>query len=447
MRSFHHILPTVVFGALAMFSAILAGDALPPIAPDGSALFSYQNNSGKNDEQIFLQVTGVNPHTNNQCFIIYNSEGTPSYFDVLEKVDSRDFAYSLAHFPDESAGSGKTLYLPTLNGARLYTSINKKLEFLVVQNDLGQWTIAAPNPLNPSDPNRNIIWDKTEFAVNPEAIFINPTAVDNFSLPLYSEETGKDGSKQSGGIKISRKTVFNDIKKAFHRAGSPWTHLISGTPSLIYSPIYGAATGVFPRNLMVKTGWLNAFKDVFSATPLLIDAEESLPVDKGGGIWQGIIDPVTNIITLVRIVDERHPAVPPAFITLPINIDEILAGTGPSWNIEPGNELQLVFARNLCCAIETNTLSTTEALNQTYFKQHAAEFYLHNPQLPKALQFIDHYSKVLHSYGDHQIYTFPYDDELGQSGAASYVPENYAGGTIILGPLFDTRLAEENSFH
>ena len=415
-----------MYVTLAFFSYLLS---LPPISPEGAALFTYENRSGKSDKEVFIQVVGVNPYTKNQCFIDYDPQGTPSYHDVLEKVDSSQFSFDLTHFE----GSEKVIYLPQLNGARIYTSIDQKMSFLVIQNEKNQWTINAPNPLDPNDPNRHILWDKTEFAVNPFAIFINPTAVDNFSLPLYCEETGIDGSKQNGGLQESRQTVFQDLELAFQSAKTPWSSLLSEAPSLVYSPMFAAATGIFPEDFLVTSGWLDSFKEIFSIQPFLIDAEESFPIDLGGGIWQGLIDPNTLQIRLARVVDDTHPPIPPVYLSLPSKMSELIAGSGPSWKIE--TSLQAVFARNLSCAIDTNTLSTTEVLGQKYFLSHANEFYQRNTTLPEKLQFIDFYSKVLHSYGDHKIYTIPYDDELGQSGASSFVPKDFAKGFIILGPL------------
>jgi hypothetical protein len=409
--------------------------ALPPIDADGSALFTYTNQSGQEDGSVFVQVVGVNPHTGAQCFIQYDTQGHPSYFDVHGEIDSRNYGYPLSMFPKAAQGDGCTFYLPQLDGARLYTSIDKKIIFLVNQNEKGEWTISAPNPLNPTDPNRNILWDKIEFAVNPQAVFINPTAVDNFSLPLHCEEIGKDGTKQSGGITASRKVVFNTIENAFVQAGNPWPLLMSRVPSLVYSPMYGAATGVFPKDFFVTSGWMEAFKEVFSKSALLIDAEESLPINQGGGVWKGLIDIATNIMTFTREVDATHPALPSIAITIPVTANELLAGSGPSWNIGASSTLQLVLARDIACAIDTNTLTTTEPVNQEYFKKNSTLFYKYNAAMPQALQFIDHYSQVLHSFGDHHIYTIPYDDELAQSGAASYTPQNFFSGSIQLGPL------------
>ena len=407
----------------------------PIINPQGAALFTYVNESTIEDENVFLQVVGINPKTGIQCFVIYDTQANPSYYDVVEEVDSRNYAFPLAYFPLSTQETGRMIYLPQLDGGRIYTSIDEKIIFLVVENDKEEWTICAPNPLNPSDPNKNIVWDKTEYTVDATTVFINPTAVDNFSLPLFCKEIGNDGTSQSGGLMVSRQTVFTNAENIFLQAGAPWDQLLPKIPSLIYSPMYGSATGIFPQDLFITSGWIDAFIKIFSTSALQIDAEESLPINLGGGIWQGIIEAATNKITFVRNVDETHPPIPPVTLTLPTNTSELIGGAGPSWDIEDGNALQAVFARNLSCAIDTNTLTTITPLSQKYFKENSNLFYQKNDQMPEDLQFIDYYSKTLHSFGNHQIYTIPYDDELGQSGSASYTLQNFAGGTIKLGPL------------
>ncbi len=402
-----------------------------PIRSDGSALFYYVNQSGVTDDEVFLQIFGVDPATGIQCFIEYDENGIPSYYDVSKVVDSKQFSYPVSYFPLKEGG--RELYLPMLDGARIFTSIQEKLSLLVSKNAAGVWTISSPDPLNPNDPNRDFLWDKTEFAVNRSAIFINPTAVDSFALPLHCEERGKDGTVQSGGLQENREVIFQALHEAFTE--DYWPHLLSEKPSLVYAPMFGAATNLIPNNLFVTSGWIEAFQTLFSQSPLLIDAEESLPVSQGGGIWKGLIDVETNVITFEREVDPNHPPVAAVSITLPMNANELLGGNGPSWKIDGANPLQNVFARDIACAIDTNTLTTEEPLNQNYFKKVRPSFYQLNPNLPEKLQFIDLYSKILHSYGNHDVYTLPYDDELGQSGAASYVPENYLSGTITLGPL------------
>ena len=261
----------------------------PPIRPDGSAHFLYINKSQMPDNEVFLQIFGVNPHSGKQCFIQYDEQGYPSYHDVENQVISQLFSYPLTYFPASSLQEGRSFYLPILDGARIFTSIEQKLSLLVSKNDQGVWTISSPDPLNPSDPNRGFLWDKTEFAVNQSVVFINPTAVDSFCLTLHCQEQGRDGTSQVGGLLESRKMIFDSLKTSFAQAGSYWPQLVSENPSLVYSPMYGADTQLIPQNIFVSSGWIDAFKTLFSNTPLMIDAEESIPVDKGGGVWLGLL--------------------------------------------------------------------------------------------------------------------------------------------------------------
>lgn len=406
---------------------------LPPISAEGAALFTYKNNSNQDDESIFLQVVGVNPQSGNQCFISYDTGGNPSYYDVTDICDSQKFSYPLSNFPQNNTTSGRFIYLPKLEGARLYTSIDEKMIFSVVKNAQGIWTICAPNPLNPQDPNISILWDKTEFAVDDNTVFINPTAVDNFSLPIHVEETGSDGSTQGGGLQVSRTEIFNQINVEFSQASSLWPSLISSKPSMIFSPIFAASCGLIPSDFLQKSGWQESFMDLYSTHTLNVDMSESFPASEGGGIWQGLINPNTSVITFNRQVDDSHPKIDPVTLTLPQNIAEILSGSGPSWKIT--TSLQAALARNISCAIDTNTLSLSEPLCQAYFIKNKDQFYQINAELPKGLQFIDHYSKILHSFGDHKIYTLPYDDELNQSGAASYPKDQYVSGVIVLSEI------------
>jgi hypothetical protein len=403
---------------------------LPPINPDGAALFQYKNSSEYTDETIFLQVVGTNPSTGAQCFISYDQDGNPSYFDVTSSCDSQNFSYPLSYFPNSSTSSERSIYLPMLAGARLYTSIEEKMTFEVIQNAQGVWTICAPNPFNTSDPNINILWDKTEFTVDSNTVFINPTAVDDFSLPIHVQETGKDGSSQEGGLSVSRSEVFKIAQDEFTSAGSIWPKLISLKPSMIFSPMYASASGLIPTQFLEESGWLDGFLKLFSKSAMLIDVSESFPISEGGGIWEGLVDPTTRIITFNRQIDNDHPKVDPVYLTVPVNSQEIITGAGPSWQIS--SALQAALARNLSCAIDTNTLSLQEPLCQTYFVKNKDNFYKINAALPENVQFIDHYSKVLHSFGDHKIYTLPYDDELNQSGAASYSKDNFLSGLIEL---------------
>ena len=55
--------------------------------------FTYVNNSGKSDDDVFIQIIGTNPNTNLQCFIQYDKTGSPSYVDAAKGLIPGDYSY------------------------------------------------------------------------------------------------------------------------------------------------------------------------------------------------------------------------------------------------------------------------------------------------------------------------------------------------------------------
>jgi hypothetical protein len=385
----------------------------PPISPNGDALFSFANKSGRT---AYVQVVGRDKVTGKDFFVKYNPEGTFEYSPAHVGEDSTPFAYPSSFFSDGN------LYLPTGDGMRLYISVDKPLVFMV------NTTINGPDPHNPSDPNHDILWDKIEFNVSPNAVFTNPTAVDSFSLPLHIEQIEKDGTSQSGGLTTRRSKIFNDIKVAF--AGTSFAGLVANGGRVAFAPKDGAATGFFPNDYLVLTGWLYAFKKFYSTEKIVLDMGESFTPYDGGGIWRGMVE--DNNIVFIRDEDEKHPKIGAVYIGIPTTISEWIGAAGPSWRA--ANDLERAMVRNIACAVETNTLVADVPLSASYFDGKRSEFYKFNKNAPSDLQFVDAYSKVLHSYGDH-VYTFAYDDELDQSGACSSHPSYFASGVITLGEV------------
>lgn len=416
-----------------------------PIDPsNGSAQFTYNNNSGVDDSQVYITVVGVDPNTGKQCFIKYNPDGTFSYVDVPlpPGTDPKQFAFPLSYFDHSANGTGRSIRLPEGGGMRIYTSIDQPLTFGSGTDAQGNSTIIAPDPHNPNDPNASIHWDKTEFNVSGASVFINPTAVDDFSLPIQVQETDTSGNTQTGGIDQNWQEVYAALQAAFAQAaanGDPaWEGLING--NTVFSPMNGAASGDFPSNYFVTSGWLQQFESVFSQNALKVDAGESIP---GAGEWDGKVDPATGTITFTSKNDPNN------YFTLkiPTNTQDILSGIGdtdPSkggWTVisSHGNvplDLVKAITRNVSCAIDTNTLTTTGVLSQAYFESCKNDFYQADNPIMGNHQFVDYYSKVLHQFAPNgQIYTFPYDDELDQSGGFGLNPNDFSSGSITLGPL------------
>ena len=397
--------------AISAHKSFFAVRSHPPISPKGDALFSFVNNSGKT---AYVQVVGRDPTTGKDVFVKYDPDGTFVFSPSYPGEDSTQFAYSSSYF------TNGTLYLPVGDGMRLYVSVDKPIIFFVNS------TINAPDPANPVDPNHGLVWDKIEFNVSASAVFTNPTAVDSFALPLHVEQTSNAGVVFGGGISVDRSKVFEDIKTEF--ANTAFLSLVADEGNVVFSPKYGASTNYFPNDYLVTSGWLSAFKKFFAIKELVVDMSESFPSNEGGGIWRALVE--NDILVFIRDVDDKHPKVEPVVIGIPTTVTEWIGAAGPSWFAN--TDLKRAIVRNVTCAAETNTLVANIPLNAAYFDSKRSVFYETNVDVPADLQFIDLYSKVLHSYGDHEIYTFAYDDELNQSGAASLLPSDFAKGVITL---------------
>ena len=70
-----------------------------------------------------------------------------------------------------------TIRMPKFSG-RVYFSYGQKLVFKLTTGGLVQ-----PAVQNPSDPNRNILFNWSEYTLNDSGLWINSTQVDMFSAP------------------------------------------------------------------------------------------------------------------------------------------------------------------------------------------------------------------------------------------------------------------------
>jgi hypothetical protein len=477
---------------------------LPPIGYCGSALFNYVNDSGKPDDQVFIQVIGEHPVTREQCFIKYNANGTFEYVPAKAGVNPQDFSYPLSSFP--KSGEGRGVYLPVGGGMRMYSSIGNKLNFEV--NAQGQ--IIHPDPHNSGTKDFKTPWDKVEFNVDwgtllsdaikqkslktPDdlnnllkvdglkkydhkgAVFINPTAVDGFSLPMHVAATRHGGiptqpggkRAEQGGVTSSPEKVFADFhgdidkipttgnKETDAYIKDQWRKLLIGEPPAqrLLSPMDGSQTGHFDPDFFTTSGWIDQFKNVFSKQPLLIDMNEGYPEGRAErGVWEMKVDPATNALIFTNKSGGSYSPIRLQLPAKPLTNNparDILSGTGPGWGLNPDlnspvRKLQDALIRNFSVAIETNTLTTSAApggVGQDYFaKERGKEpsaFYSNNAEMAGmgGPQFFNVYAQAVHANADAgQVYTHAYDDEGTQSGAAAFTIEEFETGTITLGKL------------
>ncbi len=306
----------------------------PKIGPYGSALFTYINNSGLPDSQVFVQVVLIpnsGPYKGQQCFVKFNRDGTFEYIPAKDVKDPSQYSYALSYFNRSADGKGANFYIPAGDGGRLYTSIGQPLSF---KTD-GQGGIIHPDAHLKGDFNNSIRWEKSEYTVSKDMIFFNATAVDSVNLPVLVGVKRNDGSLHQGGL---TQDVIAKLTKRLKDLGKPWFDLVKG--NTILSIMDAAGQNIFPQNYFLQPpgkSWMDAFFDKYSKTPLMIRTNDSrieVPpksgnfIDDGKGLWKAtVIDRDKRIIEFTK-----EPPTPGGVnkltMTMPDNTKDLLAGNG-----------------------------------------------------------------------------------------------------------------------
>jgi hypothetical protein len=75
-----------------------------PLLP-GSVPLSLNNTSGSADQDTYVVITGINPDTNQTCYIQFDATGHPIYIPITGAGQTSDaYAYNLAQLPKDANG-------------------------------------------------------------------------------------------------------------------------------------------------------------------------------------------------------------------------------------------------------------------------------------------------------------------------------------------------------
>src|SRR5690349_22975528 len=139
-----------------------------------------------------------------------------------------------------------TIRMPKFSG-RLYFSYGRKLDFRLTTGGLVQ-----PAVQNPSDPNRDILFNWSEYTLNDSGLWLNSTQVDMFSAPYAVGVQRADGSTVSTGRLKSG--GYNAVFNALRAQSGGWGGLVQtradGTVLRALSPAYGLETGALPATVL-----------------------------------------------------------------------------------------------------------------------------------------------------------------------------------------------------
>lgn len=417
---------------LYILLSILWSSCLPAAGDFALTIVNKTNNPAVHS--LYIIVKGINPTTNNQCFIQFQQDGkVGTYVDIAKTTNAHDFSYEYRYFKDQP------MHLPNLVSGRIYVSINKKLTMPIVIDARGKFGIADPSPYNTSDPNFDLFFDKIEFTYIGENTWTNPTAVDFFALPLLIQQAG-----HSYGMTQSRTKVMQAVNAAFEKAPSnAWKKLIiknkQGTIVRILAP--GRDNTYFDPDYLTAPGYnyVNDVWNYYTTHTIRVDCSELRGNPAAPALQDYIFTGrVSNDIFTFTNTTKDHSV----SITKPSSNSFFLGAQGAF--DAPNNTPKAIIVRNLSAAwcvgllpTENNTL-----LRRDYFDKHRSEFYTHNPRLSPASKgkgpFYNLYGKAIHALST-TLYTWAYDDAFGYDGTNASKGSNPA--TLIIGDMSGTRIA------
>ncbi|MFF3849004.1 glycoside hydrolase family 64 protein [Streptomyces sp. NPDC002328] len=364
--------------ATAAGAAALAGTLLtlgPPAqaaVPDTIPL-KITNNSGRGDA-LYVYNLGTQLSTGRQGWA--DANGT---FHAWPAGGNPPTPAPDASIPGPAAGQSKTIRIPKFSG-RVYFSYGQKIVFRLTTGGLVQ-----PAVQNPSDPNRNILFNWSEYTLNDSGLWLNSTQVDMFSAPYAVGVQRSDGSTVSTGR--LKPGGYNGFFAALRAQSGGWGNLIQtrpdGTVLRALSPLYGVETGALPRSVM--DDYVDRVWQKYATTTLTVTPFADQPATKYFGRVAGGVMNFTNSAGAV-VTSFQKPDADSVF-----GCHRLLDA--------PNDLVRGPISRTLCAGFNRSTL-------------------LSNPNQPDASSanfyrdaVTNHYARAIHERtADGKAYAFAFDD-------------------------------------
>jgi hypothetical protein len=380
---------------IAAATAVAAG-ALTAVAPAQAAVpatipLKITNSSGRGDA-VYLYDLGTNLATGQQGWADANGG-----FHAWPAGGNPPTAAPDASIPGPGNGGSVTIRIPKFSG-RIYFSYGQKLVFKLTTGGLVQ-----PAVQNPSDPNRNILFNWSEYTLNDAGIWINSTQVDMFSAP-YSVGVG---AKTTGHLKAGG---YNAVLNGLKGQTGGWAGLIQTAPNgsilRALSPGHGIETGALSNSAM--SDYVNRVWSRYSGSTLTVTPFADQPNTKYFGRVSGNAMNFTNSSGQVVTTFQKPDA---ASIFGCFNLLDA-----------PNDLVRGPISRTLCAGYNRGTLLTTA--NQP--DSNAGDFYKD--------AVTNQYARLIHSQmADGKAYAFAFDDV---GNFESLVNDgNPASATMTLDPL------------
>ncbi|GKQ40476.1 glycoside hydrolase family 64 protein [Streptomyces sp. A012304] len=360
-------------GAAALVGALLTlGPPAHAAVPDTIPL-KITNNSGRG-EPLYVYNLGTQLSSGRQGWA--DAGGT---FHAWPAGGNPPTPAPDASIPGPAAGQSTTIRLPKFSG-RVYFSYGRKLVFRLTTGGLVQ-----PAVQNPADPNRDILFNWSEYTLNDSGLWLNSTQVDMFSAPYAVGVQRSDGSVSSTGR--LRPGGYNGFFNALRGQPGGWANLIQtrpdGTVLRALAPLYGVETGALPRSVM--DDYVNRVWQKYATTTLTVTPFADRPSIKYHGRVSGGVLRFTDGSGAV-VTSFQKPDADSVF-----GCHRLLDA--------PNDTVRGPISRTLCAGFNRSTLLVNPDQPDTT----AASFY----QDPVT----NHYARKIHAQmADGKAYAFAFDD-------------------------------------
>lgn len=359
-----------------------------PVRNDKMFLQLNNKTNGKyRDDQIYWIVIGKDKD-HDICYLDTNGnliKGSTA-LNTVKKNDR--MVANIAH----SLAEASYVYLPDIESGRMYLSYGEPI--YITFNNAADGTIgyAGPDLNNPSDPNRDTLFEFAEFTVTDKEYWGNTTRVDFFSFPVVTRLVGQGGfDNRPGDYDVYDKTVGDlgtrDQIFSAYKSSAPEIWKSLADDKRIMAPCKGSFNEG-KANAHYFDAYINEFWDKYSRETLVFKCE--------AGTFRGKVNGDRMLFT--KDGDNG------TYTVYKPTTQHVLEGKG---NFDRGNSTELVIEAQLCAAFNRG-VATDPANYQNpsaYYKNSTYNYYS---------AFMHQYSINNHSYG------FCYDDVNDQSTLLHY---------------------------
>ncbi|GGS26320.1 MULTISPECIES: beta-1,3-glucanase family protein [Actinokineospora] len=357
----------VLLTLLGAITVPVASAAPPAVLP-----MVVSNDSGRS-EAVHLYLTGVNTQTGRLGYVTAAGVFTPWPSGSIPPSPAPDVA-----IPGPGPGAATTLRVPLHFSGRMYMSFGAKLRFFLTPTGL-----VEPAPWAPGDPNRDILFDWSEFTYNGSGLWLNSSQVDMFSVPHAVEVTASNGQVRRTGTLVAdgRARIFGALQ-------GEWARLVhrrsDGFPLRAIAPRKGIELGLFPASYFapyVDSVWSEG------RTLVVAPFQHNPAVRFTGRVSGGVLHFTDG--SGARVASFGRPPSKDVF-----GCDGVLHA--------PNDQVVGPIARSLCADLNRSTLGH----HPTSPVWTAADYYTR--------AITNHYSKAMHAnMVDGRAYGFAFDDVGG----------------------------------